>query len=78
MQAFYGVATHTNNRGLLQIKNWQKLSITRAAQSVQVSAYPDAYAKWEKLAREIVAENGETFLSGSTLVYLRAFQPHMG
>jgi hypothetical protein len=25
--------------------------VTQAAQKVQISAYPDAYAKWEKSAR---------------------------
>jgi hypothetical protein len=28
---------------------------TQAAQAAQRSAYPDAYAKWETLARDIVA-----------------------
>jgi peptidoglycan hydrolase-like protein with peptidoglycan-binding domain len=53
-KAFYGVATHTSNPGLLDIGGWQSMSVTRAAQAVQRSAYPDAYAKWEALARDIV------------------------
>ena len=32
---------------LLNITNWQDLPLTDAAQRVQRSAYPDAYAKWE-------------------------------
>lgn len=57
-KAFYGVATHTSNPGLLDISGWQQMSVTRAAQAVQRSAYPDAYAKWETLARDIVANEG--------------------
>ena len=53
-KAFYGVANHTNNPGLTDIGGWQDMSVTVAAQKVQRSAYPDAYAKWESLAREIV------------------------
>lgn len=55
-QAFYGVARHTNNHGLTDIGGWQAMSVTRAAQAVQRSGFPDAYAKWEGLAREIVAK----------------------
>lgn len=33
--------------GLLDIPGWQDMPITEAAQAVQRSAYPDAYAKWE-------------------------------
>src|SRR5205807_7274282 len=32
---------------LLTIPNWQDMPLTDAAQAVQRSAYPDAYAKWE-------------------------------
>lgn len=59
-KAFYGVATHTSNPGLLDISGWQSMSVTRAAQAVQRSAYPDAYAKWESLARDIVAHESGT------------------
>lgn len=54
-KAFYGVAAHTPNPGLLDISGWQSMTVTQAAQAVQRSAYPDAYAKWETLARDIVA-----------------------
>lgn len=54
-KAFYGVAGHTSNPGLTDIGGWQSMSVTQAAQAVQRSAYPDAYAKWETLARDIVA-----------------------
>ena len=39
---------------LQTIKGWERMSLTRAAQAVQRSAYPDAYAKHEALATEIV------------------------
>lgn len=47
-KAFYGgSASPCNNRGLLDIEGWQNMSVTEAAQAVQISAYPNAYAKWE-------------------------------
>src|SRR5690349_23707813 len=39
---------------LKTVKGWQNKSLTRAAQAVQISAYPDAYAKHEPAATEIV------------------------
>ncbi|MFD8298826.1 C40 family peptidase [Streptomyces bauhiniae] len=36
--------------GLKKVSGWQSLSIAQAAQAVQRSGYPDAYAKWEPLA----------------------------
>ncbi len=33
-------------RGLLGVSGWASMSVTDAAQAVQVSAYPKAYAKW--------------------------------
>ena len=32
---------------LLKVDGWQQMSLTRAAQAVQFSAFPDAYAQWE-------------------------------
>ena len=49
-RAFFGGPTGPNFgkvRGLLDIKNWQTMTLTRAAQAVQVSAFPEAYQKWE-------------------------------
>ncbi|MEU9200379.1 C40 family peptidase [Streptomyces sp. DT224] len=37
-------------KGLKKVSGWQSLSITQAAQAVQRSGLPDAYAKWEPLA----------------------------
>lgn len=40
---------------LAQVADWQQLSVAAAAQAVQVSAFPDAYAKQESLATRIVS-----------------------
>jgi len=51
---FFGGPSNPNRgytRGLLDIPGWQSLTVTQAAQAVQLSAYPDAYAKWEASAR---------------------------
>jgi LysM repeat protein len=56
---FYGGETNPNagyTRGLLDISGWESMSLTDAAQRVQISAYPDAYAKWESAAWEWLAE----------------------
>ncbi|MDY0910005.1 LysM peptidoglycan-binding domain-containing protein [Microbacterium sp. CFBP9034] len=53
IKAFYGGSSDpngANTRGLLDIPGWQKMSYTDAAQAVQISAYPDRYAQWEKPA----------------------------
>jgi LysM repeat protein len=39
-----------NTRGLLDIPGWKSMTVTQAAQAVQISAYPNAYAKWEASA----------------------------
>jgi murein DD-endopeptidase MepM/ murein hydrolase activator NlpD len=51
-------------RGLLDIAGWEKMSIAAAAQAVQVSAYPDAYAKWESLALKVVQQLGDAEFTG--------------
>ncbi|MGK5742473.1 hypothetical protein [Micromonospora sp. URMC 103] len=43
-------------KGLKQIDGWQDMPLTEAAQTVQVSAYPDAYAQWEQQAADLVAQ----------------------
>ncbi|WP_165878064.1 hypothetical protein [Micromonospora sp. MW-13] len=40
---------------LLEVPGWQDMSVTAAAQSVQVSAFPDAYARHEQRATAVVA-----------------------
>jgi hypothetical protein len=41
---------------LKNVGGWQDLPLTAAAQTVQVSAYPFAYAQWEEQAADIVAQ----------------------
>lgn len=41
-------------RKLVTIPRWQAMPLTAAAQAVQRSAYPDAYAKWEGDATVLV------------------------
>lgn len=42
-------------RGLLDIAGWSSMNVTTAAQAVQVSAYPKAYAQWESTAKSLLA-----------------------
>ncbi|MCO1594304.1 hypothetical protein M8C17_03920 [Micromonospora sp. RHAY321] len=44
-------------KGLKQVDGWQDMPLTDAAQTVQVSAYPDAYAQWEQQATDLVAQH---------------------
>ena len=41
---------------LLKVKNWDDMKLTDAAQKVQGSAFPNAYAKWDKLAYALLDE----------------------
>ncbi|HEX7743874.1 MAG TPA: hypothetical protein VF462_01245 [Micromonosporaceae bacterium] len=50
-------ATTAFLKGLKQVDGWHDMPLTDAAQKVQVSAYPDAYAKWEQQAADLVADN---------------------
>jgi cell wall-associated NlpC family hydrolase len=47
-------ATTTFFQRLIQVPGWDQLPITVAAQTVQRSAFPDAYAQWEGLAAQLV------------------------
>jgi len=50
---FFGGKSNPNagkTAGLLDIPGWSTKSVTDAAQAVQLSAYPKAYAQWEKSA----------------------------
>jgi N-acetylmuramoyl-L-alanine amidase len=58
---FFGGPSNPNKgktRGLLDIAGWKSMTVTQAAQKVQISAYPNAYAKWEKSARAWLAQLG--------------------
>jgi hypothetical protein len=41
-------------KALIQVPGWQNMQLTYAAQAVQVSAFPEAYAKHEARATDIV------------------------
>ncbi|MEV0608181.1 hypothetical protein AB0I61_17625 [Polymorphospora rubra] len=43
-------------KGLTQVDGWEDMPLTVAAQTVQVSAYPDHYAQWEKMAADIITD----------------------
>jgi len=52
-KAFFGGPSNPNpgrTRGLLDYSGWESMALTVAAQKVQRSAYPEAYAKWEASA----------------------------
>jgi LysM repeat protein len=56
---FYGGPSNPNKgvtSGLLDVAGWSSLTVTQAAQRVQVSAFPDAYAKWETSARSWLSQ----------------------
>ena len=58
---FYGGPSNPNRgftRGLLDIRGWESMAVTQAAQAVQISGHPDAYAKWEQSARSWFAQLG--------------------
>ncbi|MET3173811.1 UNVERIFIED_ORG: cell wall-associated NlpC family hydrolase [Arthrobacter sp. UYCu721] len=63
-RAFYGGPQGPNRggpRGLLDIPGWQGLNKGLAAQTVQISAFPELYARWEPAATAIVgALEGDT------------------
>lgn len=57
-RAFYGGLTgpnHSDPPGLLDTPNWRALGKGAAAQTVEVSAYPQRYDLWEPAARQILA-----------------------
>ncbi|MFJ6197906.1 hypothetical protein [Micromonospora sp. NPDC092111] len=50
-------STMAFQKGLKQVDGWRDMPLTEAAQTVQVSAYPDAYAQWEQQAADLVAQH---------------------
>lgn len=63
-------STRTFIDRLLQVPGWDTLPVTVAAQTVQRSAFPDAYAKWESLAGALVTQ-----LAGVAAVPVRCAGP---
>ncbi|MFB6554739.1 C40 family peptidase [Streptomyces sp. NPDC005047] len=49
---------------LLKVNGWQQMTVTQAAQAVQKSGLPDAYAQWEGLATALQAAVAKTFPGG--------------
>ncbi|CAM3648246.1 peptidoglycan-binding domain-containing protein [Nocardioides zeicaulis] len=49
-QGFLGVSAYTSNRGLFDVSGWESMSKTLAADAVQRSCCPNAYAQWESMA----------------------------
>lgn len=55
-RAFFGGPTSpVSNTGLLSVPGWHDMPVWQAAQSVQRSGFPTAYAKWEGLASDVVS-----------------------
>lgn len=52
--------------GLQGVKGWENMPLSRAAQAVQRSAYPDAYAKWEGAAGALLTDSSGTTLPKAT------------
>ncbi|WP_406134397.1 C40 family peptidase [Streptomyces zaomyceticus] len=52
--------------GLLKVSGWQSMTVTQAAQAVQKSGFPDAYAKWEPLATALQKAIATSLSSGSS------------
>jgi len=57
---------HQGQPGLLDVPGWQGLPVAEAAQAVQRSAFPSAYAQWEPRATTIVAVIDATASSPSS------------
>jgi LysM repeat protein len=60
-RAFFGGPVNPNRgitRGLLDIAGWEAMTVTQAAQAVQISGHPELYANWEASARGWLAELG--------------------
>jgi hypothetical protein len=60
-RAFFGGPVNPNTgvtRGLLDINGWEAMTVTQAAQAVQISGHPELYANWEASARGWLAELG--------------------
>ncbi|NEA33437.1 hypothetical protein [Streptomyces sp. SID13031] len=57
-EAFFGGAKPPSPPGLVDIDGWPTMAYTEAAQAVQVSAFPNAYARHERTARAIATEAG--------------------
>lgn len=57
-EAFFGGDQPPSPPGLVDINGWDSMPYTVAAQAVQISAFPDAYARQEDTARNIAEAAG--------------------
>ena len=57
-QGFLGVSSATGNPGLFDISGWESMEKTLAADRVQRSCCPNAYAQWEPMATTLVNTYG--------------------
>lgn len=76
-EAFYGGPdgpNHGSPAGLLDVPGWQAMAKGAAAQTVQRSAYPELYAKWEGEATAVVA----ALKSGASLPPCASDKPTAG
>jgi hypothetical protein len=69
-----GYAANAFYKELVKVKKWELLDITVAAQKVQHSAFPNAYAKWEGEARIVARVMTGEVPAGFTC----SFQPAAG
>jgi len=49
-------ATEMFLRRIVKVRNWERRPLTVVAQAVQISAHPNAYARWEALATDLVTQ----------------------
>ncbi|WP_043267103.1 C40 family peptidase [Streptomyces sp. CT34] len=54
-------ASESFYKALLKVNGWQQMTVAQAAQTVQQSGFPDAYAQWESLATALQKAIGATF-----------------
>jgi peptidoglycan hydrolase-like protein with peptidoglycan-binding domain len=57
-KGFLGVSGATGNPGLFDVNGWESMSKTLAADAVQRSCCPQAYAQWEPMATTLVNTYG--------------------
>lgn len=61
IRVFFGGPSDPNGqitRGLLDVPGWESMPFSDAAQSVQISAFPERYGQWEAAAYEWIALYG--------------------
>ncbi|MFD5111707.1 C40 family peptidase [Streptomyces sp. NPDC058391] len=58
-------------KALLKVDGWQQMTVTQAAQTVQKSGLPDAYAQWEALSTALQDAIAKTFPSTGNDTYAK-------